>query len=335
MNRSKTDLCLLCETELANQTNSHIVPAGLIKHMVGKRDYEESFLTNTRKGIIDEFSGRSNIKNMDAEIKPHHYTEDFWFCHNCEKRLSNIENKAIAIIDNKLRDKRLLSSFDQKISSKGNRFISLHGFKTEFELFFYSILWRLNLKYRFNLGKKIIDSDKESLIKQIINNNLPSTAKAVVIKNWKTIPHIILIPSDIKLSRVFIFSDDRFKNPNLFFITEFVILFFQNAFSSNFENDEFELENYVDTELLIGDDDELKIGIINHEKWDFIVKCVNKIKVSSLFEKWIIHIAENHKITDYEARNKLQNRAKEIQSKGKTATHAYQIAYEELTSKSK
>ena len=47
MNRNPDQLCLLCQDRKAIATNSHWVPACMLKSMIGKRNVEESNLVST------------------------------------------------------------------------------------------------------------------------------------------------------------------------------------------------------------------------------------------------------------------------------------------------
>lgn len=297
--------------------------------MVGKRDYEESYLNDYGKGTIDTFHGRSNINNKNIEVRDNPNAKDFWFCTTCEKRLSFVEERALKTI-NEFRRKKKSNEFNLIKSEKGNDYFSIEQNNAEIELFFYSILWRLVILHLIDKDKQIVTPEIQELLRGFLVKWLPNTPKERIEKKWKTIPYIILMPIGIELGRVFIFTVP-FQNPTLFFITEFVFLLFQDGFSDVFDKDDFELSGFLDNELLIKNNDPVKIGIIDCQKWDAIFNKYVSIDLQKYLSKWMSEIAKVQKISLQSAKIILIRQMKQLMSEGNSATESALIAFKELT----
>jgi hypothetical protein len=327
--RSIEDHCLLCKEKKADKTNSHIVPASMLKHMIGKRDYEESYLIDSKEVIMDQYFGRSNLKNDNTNIKSHQFAKDYWFCTKCEKRLGNVEDKVAPRIEHRIRN-----SSDQgflELTPNGHQYFNYNGNGAELELFIYSIVWRLNLYYQLSADKEIMDVKWNDYLRVILLNNLPWDAKTKVSKNWETIPHIILRPNTSNFGRSLVFTDDRYLNPNLYFITDFVFLFFPTGFSENFQNDDFQLSGFLKKELLFQGESTHKIGLIESDKWESITACfTNK---ALMISRMIELVSEKLGISQQLAEMKLVALARAINATGKSSRQSFEDAYMALINK--
>ena len=68
-NRTSDDMCLICLLNKADKKGSHFTPAGIIKKVIGDRDYEELYSLNNTNLTKDIFFGRSNLQNPSTQIK--------------------------------------------------------------------------------------------------------------------------------------------------------------------------------------------------------------------------------------------------------------------------
>ena len=168
MKRTKEDDCLLCKSEKAIRTNSHIVPAPLLDNVHGERDKEHSFAFSTKETIIDEYYGRQFPQEHSTEIKRPNFTCDYILCDKCEKffgRLESLCNTFMQSIDNETDSNKIK---DFKIGEIEFKEIQ-HLNSGLIQLYFYSIIWRLIIKdftENNSFAKQIISTEEK--LRQIL-----------------------------------------------------------------------------------------------------------------------------------------------------------------------
>lgn len=97
--RNNTDKCLLCNSNNADKTTSHIVPASLLEKVIGKKNKEHSYLfSNQPDELLDEYFGRDNKQKLFTEIKKPNFAYDFILCKKCETYFSEIESIVTPIL---------------------------------------------------------------------------------------------------------------------------------------------------------------------------------------------------------------------------------------------
>ncbi|PKP32592.1 MAG: hypothetical protein CVT99_04435 [Bacteroidetes bacterium HGW-Bacteroidetes-16] len=136
--RSKDDLCLICNLYKSDKTNSHFIPAGLLKSNIGERNYEEAYMIGvSEQAPITDYFGRSNLKNTDPEIKQNPHAADYIFCSKCEDKLAELENEFVPY----------LNSLKKKFAGKQDNVLVFGDLNTlRFKVFVYSLIYRLNLQ---------------------------------------------------------------------------------------------------------------------------------------------------------------------------------------------
>lgn len=138
--RKPSDKCLLCGREDAIETNSHIIPAALLKSMIGKSDKEHSFIISTASASTDEYFGRNRLDNPSTELKEHHFARDYYFCDECERRLGELESKMCPPLTIHIRDPKFSGNFRSK-STGGLTIKELPKINSDdFNVFFLSIV---------------------------------------------------------------------------------------------------------------------------------------------------------------------------------------------------
>lgn len=236
MKRKNTDICLLCKSRAATQTNSHWVPASMLKRMVGKRNYEESyFISNAPNERIKAFYGRSNLKNTDPELKEHHYALDFIFCPKCEDNLAKIEDKVIPIIQDEIRLPNKAPNYDEKLSLLKNPYKSCKGLSNaHFKLLIYSLIWRISLIYKLQNKIEILPFEAMEELRIILDTFLPFSLEEIDSKNnkIKNFDFQVLTADYFTLSsRNLVYTENIYSNPSIFYLSEFIVLFYNDGYT--------------------------------------------------------------------------------------------------------
>lgn len=295
MKRTKDDNCLLCINEKSIETNSHLVPAGLIKSMVGKRYYEESYSIDVNKIEIDVYYGRSNLKNSNPEIKENHYSRDFWFCKNCEKRLGEVENIALPIINNDLRNENKSQNFE-KIVTESNITIWKNKKLNQkvFQLFIFSLIWRLALLYRLENDTVIFSELEEDKLRTILNKYLTLDIKSLKQEQLPfELPYFKVITSkQLNVQNInWVYTENVYKNPNIFFLNEIIVMYFPSKKIDIETEYDLELNDVIiEGELMNHSNTIPSIGFIENERWNKTIEKLRKTIAKIIFDKLALSI---------------------------------------------
>ena len=150
--RNAQDFCLLCINKLADKTGSHYTPAGIIKNVIGRRDYEETYSVTADEANTSKFMGRSNLKNTNSSIQKPEHIEDHIFCRYCEERLGVLESICHPALD-KLLDDLIDKKTQFKKTPHFNCYIDIPKVHPKIMLiYFYSVIWRQALQQQLKLG---------------------------------------------------------------------------------------------------------------------------------------------------------------------------------------
>ncbi|CAN5326410.1 hypothetical protein BH11BAC5_BH11BAC5_12480 [soil metagenome] len=269
--RTAKDICLLCQLNPADKTGSHFTPAGIIKRVIGERDYEEIYTISAHSATTSTYFGRSNLLNTDPDIKKPEHTADYVFCSSCEKKLGAIESECnhTLIV---LTDKLSAGSLNIERTSKGNKFFKFNnpGKKT-LALFFYSIIWRQCLLHSLESGNNIISAPFEDELRQLIFNNINKSKKDIEESyEFENYPKLILLTTYHKGDNTnnFINPNTSASNPELFFIGPYNALILHSPkLFTNFEVKTGLPLSIIDKELSINLSPESIIAVINEAAW--------------------------------------------------------------------
>jgi len=204
--------------------------------MVGKRNSEESYDINTEKRI-ETFFGRSNLKNTDPTLKPPHYAEDYIFCPKCETGLGRLEGKVIPVIQNQIREISKNSNYKEDLSLLKIPYKKcLHLSNAHFRLFIYSLLWRMSLIYEMKHSKYIISSKKMDELRLCLSSNIDLSLSGIENNNANILNYdfqVITADSFINATRNIVYSEEIYSNPVVFYLNEFIVLFYENGYTIN------------------------------------------------------------------------------------------------------
>lgn len=297
--RTSIDICLLCQNNKADKTNSHFLPASLLQTNIGRRDYEEAYSIDVSSETPTiPYYGRSNLKNTDPTIKQNPHTSDHIFCSDCEAKLAQLESENIPQLKNHLEnqnevDELTITSFNP---TNTNSFTS----------FIYSIIWRFNLQIKLKQAIDILPSE--------IENNLRVNIHQYCENSSFSAPHL---PFSIFSTAGEYLRDenpvgfDEFFIKHIFLANEIHIL---PIFDGNpMINTKFEdiISHYQNKDVL-SSRDSIKIGIVPLEKWQ---KYYKQLYDKKAFDFKMIRIEELQKFCGNsfdELDNELKSRAKKI-----------------------
>jgi hypothetical protein len=156
--RTAKDPCRLCEENEATQKNSHLIPK-----YFGKGLFDN---TNPRHSISIEKSGkRQKVQDI---IK-----EDFLLCPRCEKGLSIFETYCIIRLD-RFNDLRHFSKFEKFKKGDFEYFESKELDIKVFNLFIYSIVWRISVSESYAFGGFKLPIAEEEKLKSLLRNFIES-----------------------------------------------------------------------------------------------------------------------------------------------------------------
>jgi hypothetical protein len=179
--RTPQDICLLCQRKkgadkaYSTATNSHFTPMGMIQSNTGRRHFEMTVSINLTSGEEHLVHyGRSNLDNTNTEITQDPHMANYIFCQECEDKLSEVEDKVIPVLNQKLRNPNQAQNFQaERISDDVTYKECIRVAPLEFKLFVYSIIWRQNLQQQLEFkGQGILSKKTESLLRKAITSGL-------------------------------------------------------------------------------------------------------------------------------------------------------------------
>ncbi|MCQ0110300.1 hypothetical protein [Zhouia amylolytica] len=275
MNRTSKDVCLLCGFKPSTKKNSHWVPAAMLKSMVGKRYNEESYqFSSFQKRKLDVYYGRDNLKNTDTTIKQNHYSLDYIFCDDCENKLGVLESAVIPVIQNEIRLERKRPNYKEELGEDGitlKKCLRLNN--NIFRLFIYSIVWRFSLIHQLEDNIQLISKDLQEDLRLILNESLSLDLKEIIENDsiHSLVFQVFTADSFDDGTEGTVYSEEIHKDPALFFVNEFIILFYGNEYTITGEY-YFPIERMIQSvDVLNSKDDHPKIGFISNASFNELI----------------------------------------------------------------
>ena len=154
--RTGSDICLLCKKNLATQRKSHVIPK-----FFGDGIF---YGTKPRHGIsIDRTGQQRKIQDITKV--------DFMICPGCEKGISIFESYCILRLE---RFNQVKYFGDFKNHKIGNfQFFECNKIDIRiFNLFMYSVVWRLSVTDQFEFQKFKLPQDDEETLREIITKSI-------------------------------------------------------------------------------------------------------------------------------------------------------------------
>lgn len=155
--------CLLCRSNVADKTGSHIVPSFIMKRINGdgKRDHEVGFVIKV--GIVEPYFGRDIYEDKRREITDHEDlmdsrenldVRDYIFCKDCEKYFGSLESAYAP---------SLSLPFTEEANTVNNKVAPKDAL-----LFWCSVVWRISATG--HLGQRLSPDLEERLRNALAKN---------------------------------------------------------------------------------------------------------------------------------------------------------------------
>lgn len=307
--RTPEDLCFLCQKNKADKKGSHFTPIGMVKTVVGKRNFEHEITISPEKGKLDQFFGRSNLNNTEIEIHQSENVADFIFCTECENNLGKIESECIDKLygfTKKIKDEKI----QFKTTLKGNPYFEFqHPNKNLLILFFYTIIWRqilldsLTHKIQFPLGFT-------ETLRNIINTEINKSRENIENSDqYIHYPNLIIYTSYHKDSDTtsYTYNPNPYpSNPELFTVGTYDVLIFKpGKISPHFSIETKLPTSILDNDLIINTALQSIVGIIDFDVWDTKQKFFYAKFADDFIEYFVTQITKEVKIDSEEARQLL------------------------------
>ena len=184
--RTSKDICLLCEERESTQQNSHLIPKFFGKGLF--------FDTKPRHSIaIEKTKKRQKVQDIPKE--------DYLICPNCEKGISIIENYCITRL-NRYNSIRNFQKFEKFKWGKYEFFESKELDTRIFNLFIYSIVWRVSTSESFAFGGFKLPKIEEDKIRLILKEFIKPNQNELLnkINDLQVLPnhgHVIIRPNKL------------------------------------------------------------------------------------------------------------------------------------------
>lgn len=151
-----TRLCALCETRPANHKNSHIIPKFFSEGLFEFKPYKHGY-------SIRESGRESKIQDIPIE--------KYIFCSNCEKSFSILETYCSLELERYNNIRHSDKFIHHKI--EGFQFAESKNIDIKiYNLFIYSIVWRLSISQKIEFETFKLPKEDESELKRILQTFL-------------------------------------------------------------------------------------------------------------------------------------------------------------------
>lgn len=181
--RTSKDICLLCEKREANQRNTHLIPKAFGKGLFHG--------TNPRHSLAIEKTGkRQKVQDITKE--------DYLLCPECEKGISVFEAYCILRL-NRYNDMSNFNKFEKFKKGEFEYFESKEIDIKIYNLFIYSIIWRVSASESYAFGGLKLPKIEEEKLKFILKRCIEPTQTKLIdrINEIQDLPnhgHIIFRP---------------------------------------------------------------------------------------------------------------------------------------------
>jgi hypothetical protein len=284
--------CALCNEREADKKNTHYLTDGVIRtclNLDGNIEREKGFyfnVSNDSEFLAFNFQRETSIKTLQealgrepteeeiSKARKIPFSVDNVFCSLCEAKFTEIESSFIVNFLSKLRNSDI-----SRINEWGSNNIKF------LRLFFYLQVWRTSVCEEIFY----LDSITKEKLRGIIFENTDLTNNDLN-EFPLSITYLETLGDAKEYTRNYIgFTNDR--NPNIIFMNDFVIQFYQNAESIRFL-DLYNLNKIEDLKHFINyKEDNFKIKIIhNEERKEFLILLGNvkvEMTIRTLDENFI------------------------------------------------
>lgn len=334
--RTAEMLCLLCLKEKSTKTNSHFVPAALLKSNIGARDYEEAYtISPSEEQSLDSFKGRNNLNNNNTEKKQNPHSANYILCPSCENELSIWENEMNPIFSKEIFKNTLNQNFQIKKTLNNVDYLECSKVNSDvFVLYFYSIVWRLCIQYKLTQGQDFLVSTEIELLRKIIYDNLPHQKLAKGNIPISRIPFLIstCLSPDINRTSNSVLCHPQYQNPYCFYINDFIILL--SFLGSESLRNKIGVTNPISTLIVNNIENSVKIVLFKKEEWLTKQEDISTKIAKAFTQRYINDLSKMTGMSLNECDNLLHSQAKLINEQtGMRYGEAFVEGFRRITAK--
>lgn len=257
--RTPTDICLLCEKNKSIQKNSHIIPKFFGQGLF--------YGTSPRHGLaIDKTGKRKKVQDI--------LKEDYFFCPECEAGLSIFETYCILRLD-RFNDIRCFNKFKKVKRGEFEYFECKELDIRIFNLFIYSIVWRVSLSESYAFGGFKLPKEEEEKLKVILKQFIKPNQRELIdeLYKLKSLPihsHVIIRPNrKLRPPSAMLSAASRDEWLHEMHLVDYIIFYItdrEKLVDGFKEIDNNNLENQV------------KVGLTTPERWrSYNFELINKV----------------------------------------------------------
>lgn len=246
--RRPTDICVLCQENNSTQKNSHLIPKYL-----GKGIFEG---TKPRHGIsISKTGKRQKVQDI---IKV-----DYLFCPECEKGFSIFETYCSFRLD-RFNDYAYFNKYNRIKRGEFEYFECKDMDIRIFNLFIYSIVWRISISDSYEFGGFKLPEIEEEILRNILNGFRTSTQTELIdsIYKLKTLPnhsHIIIRPKKkLRPPNSMLSAASLNESIHELHLVDYIIFYFTNKDKITSELKEIDNNNLEEL---------VKVGLVSIKSW--------------------------------------------------------------------
>jgi len=281
--------CLLCLTNKATKTNSHIVPKFMTKNLLGQGNQKRAYTIGTHTG------------DKPPKYEQDSPKEDFILCPDCESYFSVLETYINERVHRRLWDIRKSADFTEEVNAGGVKWKSCLSTETKtFQLFIYSIIWRCSISSTALFNKFKIDNGHEEGVRKSLHAYKAITQSdllSIIKKSEVLFPAkyvLMTCEKNLEPTKNVLMHMTGNKNPYTLILNEYMLIlsFIESEKQQGFQ----ELNNSIPTE------ENVKIGFLKEETWDGHRQSLNQF----VFKKTIENLEKDGKKPFLMDENKLK-----------------------------
>ena len=288
--RMPENSCLLCQVRKANQRGSHLTPNCLLKHAIGGREDYVAYSIDVENAEINKAVGRA-AKSSETTVTPNPHVSDFVFCSICENFFGQLESEICPQLNEKIRDEKFSTQF--RITTIQKDIVLKEALKINpnvFNLFIYSVVWRICLQQRFIHFESVINPKFEQRLATVLLNSVGKTIGEIETQVIELpYPYIIISSGNLDItSATYVNPNFEASNPELFYIGRYIVLIYHDFQNESSQVSTLPVEVLNKSFINRKSNEKIKILFIDEANWE---------KVNLAFVNQAARKYNNHKTT--------------------------------------
>lgn len=293
--------CLICKEREVYQIKSHLTPRAISENTYGPKDKEEIYEINPQTGQHDVFKGREHPEAVPDDIKPQPNVEKGIFCKKCEEALGRLESLCQPVL---LEIVQKLPQGLYKVEIvNGLKIIKVQIPSNVLNLFLLSIIWRQGLEQERAGNDNPFSKDEFEHLRVILNDEIHKTIDDIgSCGTFSAYPEVLLFTTYFH-GKYNGFNNPHpiMSNPEIFFISEFVCLYWRPKAISNKLEELTGLPASLHKPLQLIGSKESIIAIINQGVFNKIIAGLTGNVAQNYIFTHIKKVAEARQLSIYRA----------------------------------